>query len=161
MRPSLLFQMPFSQQPLGRFSPKLAQRWVLTVTLWILKIRMIDHQSGFHIIKKAFWRGFQRFHHPFLSNRLFDLDQTWQKGGYCWWLYKSRKSGWLVANYRFYTIKTDCASVCASIPSISNAFFSATNGSILTKIGTKVRTDSGFMNPENQDHRIHGPNSIL
>ena len=55
---------------------------------------------------------------------------------------------------------TECASICASVPSISNAFFLATVGSILTKVGTKVGTDNGFLNPEDQDDRSHGPDSI-
>ena len=43
---------------------------------------------------------------------------------------------------------------------ISNVFFSATAGLIFTKAGTKVGTDSAFMNPENQDDKSHGPDSI-
>ena len=52
-------------------------------------------------------------------------------------------------------------SVSASVASILNAFFSATTGLILTYFGTKVDTDSGFMNLRNQDDRSHGPKSML
>ena len=61
----------------------------------------------------------------------------------------------------FYTIKIDCACVRTSVPFISNAFLLATAGSILTKVGTKVGTDSGFMNHKNQDDRSHNSDSIL
>ena len=42
---------------------------------------------------------------PFLSIHLANLDQTWHKGGYCQWLYESRKSGRSVKKYGFYIIK--------------------------------------------------------
>ena len=72
-----------------------------------------------------------------------------------------KKSGSSDASYTFYTIKTDCASVHASIPSISNAFYSATAELILPTVGSKVGTNSGLMNPENQDDHSKGPASIL
>ena len=40
-------------------------------------------------------------------------------------------------------------SICASVRSVLNAFFSATAGPFLTKLGMKMTFDSGFMNPEN------------
>ena len=66
-----------------------------------------------------------------------------------------------MAYYGLYSIKTDCPSVRASVPSISNAFSLATAGPILPNIGTKVGTNSGFMNPENQEDRSHGLDFIL
>ena len=45
--------------------------------------------------------------------------------------------------------KNTYVSVRTSICSILNAFFSATSLLILTKFGTKVSIDSGFMNPKN------------
>ena len=45
--------------------------------------------------------------------------------------------------------KKDYVSVCASVRSILNAFFSAAAGLILIKVGMEVSIDSDFMNPEN------------
>ena len=86
------------------------------------------------------------FSRPFLSNHLINFDQSWQKDGYCQCLYRSQKSGLSVTQYGFYTIKTDCVSVRASVRPIFNTFFSATAGPILTKLGMKMNIDSGFMN---------------
>ena len=46
------------------------------------KSRWLVTWSGFHIIKKAFRVFFQHFYHLFLSNRLADVDHTWQEGEY-------------------------------------------------------------------------------
>ena len=82
---SLFFSLsPLSQQPLGRFKPNLAGRWVLSVPLRILEIKMICHMVRIsYNKKKAFGGVFQHFRRLFFTNRLTDADQTWQKGGNC------------------------------------------------------------------------------
>ena len=97
--------MPFSQQLLARFWPKCAQRWELTVALWILKIRMISHmvQIPYHKRSCPLCVYFP-FCHPFLSNRLDDLDHAWQEGGHCQCLYESWKSRWAVTLSGFHII---------------------------------------------------------
>ena len=52
-------------------------------------------------------------------------------------------------------------SVRASIPSILNAFFSATAGLNLTKVGTNMSIDNGSMNHENYDEQSYGPDTRL
>ena len=65
VRMSLFFSLsPISQQPLGWFGPNLAGRWVLSVPLWILEIRMICHTVRISYNKK---KGFSAIFPTFSS----------------------------------------------------------------------------------------------
>ena len=65
------FLSPISQQPLGRFGPNLAQRWVLFVSLQMLQMRMIGHTVLIYVIKKSFCGGFQTFLLPISQQPLW------------------------------------------------------------------------------------------
>ena len=131
--PYVLFTIwpPISQQRLGWFGPNLAAKWVLSVPLGILKIRMIAH-----IVQILYYKNrlcvcpcvcLFNFKCLFLSERTAEFNQSWHEGEYCQWLYDTRKLGSSVIRSGFHIIKNTCPYVSISL---SVTHFSATNGTI-------------------------------
>ena len=144
---------PISQQPLGRFGQCLAGRWVLSVPLWIPKIRMISHRPRivYNTLKLdcvSFRTSVPSILNAFSQQPLARFSPKlarWWVLTVALWILKIRIIGHMV---RIQYHKRSCPYVSIFL---SVTHFSATAWLNWTMLGRKVGSVSTFMNPENQD----------